>query len=327
MVLITPIIRSINIAFPEAKISILGFNLYNSGFLLCFPNVTELRALDIYSLDMRQILKPFFWKTSLQTITFLRRRRFDLLISFRFLKLIDWLFMEWVFVFLSKAGYTIGINPNFLPFRSVYRKWKTEAELAGQHYIESFLQLLETAGIPAGPRETVFPISETAKKSAESMLPSTSLTSCRVCIHPGGTRLALESEQWHPSNYASIVEYLTEKGAFTILIGSAQDLKIAETTCKDNPTCLNLAGRTTVEEMAAVIKRVDLFIGSDSGPFHVAVAVGTPAIGIFTRTMDEPEYYNYNLKNVYVFREYFTERATVNGVLAKAYEFLSASRQ
>jgi ADP-heptose:LPS heptosyltransferase len=48
--------------------------------------------------------------------------------------------------------------------------------------------------------------------------------------------------------------------------------------------CLNLSGRTTVGELASVLRRSKLFISNDSGPVHVACAVGTPVIAIFGRS-------------------------------------------
>ena len=44
---------------------------------------------------------------------------------------------------------------------------------------------------------------------------------------------------------------------------------------------LNLAGRTTIMQMAAVLRRCHLFIGNDSGPVHVAAAAGVPVVGFF----------------------------------------------
>lgn len=44
---------------------------------------------------------------------------------------------------------------------------------------------------------------------------------------------------------------------------------------------INLIGKTTLREMAAVIKRCDLFIGNDAGPLHIAAAMGAPVIGIY----------------------------------------------
>jgi ADP-heptose:LPS heptosyltransferase/glycosyltransferase involved in cell wall biosynthesis len=47
------------------------------------------------------------------------------------------------------------------------------------------------------------------------------------------------------------------------------------------PRTVNLAGRTTLRQMAAVFKRCDVFIGIDSGPMHVATAAGVPSVGLF----------------------------------------------
>jgi heptosyltransferase-2 len=47
---------------------------------------------------------------------------------------------------------------------------------------------------------------------------------------------------------------------------------------------LDLAGKTTIEEMAALISSLDLFITNDTGPMHVAAALGIPVVAIFGAT-------------------------------------------
>ena len=69
-----------------------------------------------------------------------------------------------------------------------------------------------------------------------------------------------------------------------------------------------------------------LFIRTDSGPFHVAVAVGTPTIGVFARNVDEPEYYLYKNNNVFAFRESFSSRPPVKTLLKKAEDLLLKRR-
>jgi len=324
MVLITPAIRMLIDNYPKAKISVLGFSKRNCSFLLNYPQVSDIKTLNIYALDMRNVLKREAWRNFIRTVLELRKVHYDLLVSFRYLKLIDWLFFEWLLVSLCRASYRIGVNPPFLWERSIYDHWLSHLDLAGKHFSEFFCDLLAGVGIPEATCQTEFPLTVTSKESVNRYLSVVSGEAKVVCIHPGGARLKLEAEAWDLKNYLVIVEGLLRKGLFIAVLGA--DNEIAETraliaAAKEN--VVDLVGKTSIAEMAAVIKRSKLFIGNDSGPFHVAVAVGTPAIGIFPRTVDEPEYYRYNSKNVHVFRKQGPEGISADKVLEKAKELLA----
>jgi len=324
MVLITPAIRTLIDNYPKAEISVLGFSKHNCSFLLNYPQVIDIKTLNIYALDMRNVLKREAWQNFIRTVLELRKVHYDLLVSFRYLKLIDWLFFEWLLVSLCRASYRIGVNPPFFRERSIYDHWLSHIDLAGKHFSEFFCDLLAGAGIPAATCQTEFPLMVTSREFANRHLSVVSGEANIVCIHPGGARLKLEAEAWNLQNYLVIIEGLISKGLFIAVLGA--DNEIAETrmliaAAKEN--VVDLVGKTAISEMAAVIKRSRLFIGNDSGPFHVAVAVGTPAIGIFTRTVDEPEYYRYDSKNVHVFRKQSPEGISSYRVLEKAKEVLA----
>ena len=323
MVLITPAIRALIENYPEATISILGFSRYNSDFLLKYPSIIDIKVLNIYALDMRNVLKVKAWCNFIHTVLDLRKVHYDLLVSFRYLKLIDWLFFEWLLVSLCRSSYRIGVNPPFLSGKSIYDHWQSHLDLTGKHFSEFFCELLAGAGIHVAARHTEFPLTAVARESANHHLSAIPGEATVVCIHPGGARLKLEGEVWDLQNYLVIVEELVRVGFFIAVLGA--DNELAETRmliAATKKNVVDLVGETSIEEMAAVIERSRLFIGNDSGPFHVAVAVGTPAIGIFPRTVDEPEYYRYDSKNVHVFRKQGPEGISADKVLAKAKEVL-----
>lgn len=323
MVLITPAIRALIDSYPNATISILGFCEYNCRFLLNYRNVTEVKGFNIYALDMRQILKLHILRSLIAVIKHLRKARYDLLISFRYLILIDWLFFEWLLIFLCNARYRIGVNPPFLQRKSIYDQWLMHTDLPGKHFTDFFCDMLERSGIRISSRMTEFPMSATDMKAAGHFLSSIPSDSFVVSIHTGGVRLKLDNEAWNIENYLSIVEKLIKKNVHIVILGSNDDMEETRLiTRAAEDRCIDLTGKTSIEEMAAVIKKSHLFIGNDSGPFHVAVAVGTPAIGIFTRNIDEPEYYLYHKENVYIFSEHFSEKATTEGVLEKVWELM-----
>ena len=69
-----------------------------------------------------------------------------------------------------------------------------------------------------------------------------------------------------------------------MVLGGPDEVEIAarlERLVGDGERLVNLAGLTTIHESAALIERCDLFLGNDSGPMHVATAVGTPVVAVF----------------------------------------------
>lgn len=327
MVLITPAIRALINSYPHSTISVLGSSEYNCRFLKEYNNISEINGFNIFSFDMRQVLKPHVLQSLIDVVRHLRKTRYDLLISFRYLPLIDWLFFEWLLIFLCKTKYRIGLNPPFLHERSIFDQWLLNTDLTGKHYTDFYCDLLTHSGIHISSRQTEFPVSTTDMRVAGQFLSSLPADAFLVSVHVGGVRLNLENEVWDIENYISIVEGLIKINAYIVILGSSDDREKTRLIAQAAENrCIDLTAKTSIEEMAAVVKKSHLFIGNDSGPFHVAVAVGTPTIGIFTRNVDEPEYYLYKNDNVFIFRESFTLRPSVEEVLKKAENFFLKRR-
>jgi ADP-heptose:LPS heptosyltransferase len=101
-----------------------------------------------------------------------------------------------------------------------------------------------------------------------------------VVMHPGARA---SSRRWAPHRFAAVADYLIDALAARVVIsGSAQDALVAcdvLSTMKHEP--LDVVGRTSLGGLAALIAQADLFIGNDSGPAHLAAAVGAKSIVIF----------------------------------------------
>lgn len=101
-----------------------------------------------------------------------------------------------------------------------------------------------------------------------------------VAIHPGaGAALKL----WPPERFAAVADALAGRlGARVVLTGSAAERALADAVaarCERQP--VSLAGRTSLGALAAVYQRARLVVGSDSGPLHLAVAVGAPTVHLY----------------------------------------------
>jgi ADP-heptose:LPS heptosyltransferase len=86
---------------------------------------------------------------------------------------------------------------------------------------------------------------------------------------------------WSLENFSQLIRRLVaHDGVSIVLTGSPEDAADTEALCKQlaNRQVRSLAGKTQVRELAAVIKRLDLLISVDSGPCHMAAALGTPLV-------------------------------------------------
>jgi lipopolysaccharide heptosyltransferase II len=101
-----------------------------------------------------------------------------------------------------------------------------------------------------------------------------------VTLH-GGARNG-QAKRWPTSYFARLAEQLTNQfDALVVLTGAGGEASLAraiEDQCRH--TLLNLAGKTSLPELAALLSESSLVISGDSGPMHIACAVGTPVISL-----------------------------------------------
>lgn len=109
-----------------------------------------------------------------------------------------------------------------------------------------------------------------------------------IVVSPGSTRA---SNRWPIERFVEIVLHLHKKfGLPTLAVGASADAASCESLSREAPGVIfSLGGKTTLLELAALIRRARLFIGSDSGPAHMAGALGvcTVVLTSFARSSDQ----------------------------------------
>lgn len=101
-----------------------------------------------------------------------------------------------------------------------------------------------------------------------------------VAIHPGSGGYA-PARRWEPAKWAAVADALAARYAAAILlVGTPADGADQVAAAMAAPA-LNLAGRTDLPTLAALLARCDLFLGADSGVMHLATAVGAPVVALF----------------------------------------------
>lgn len=112
-----------------------------------------------------------------------------------------------------------------------------------------------------------------------------------VAIHAGAA--SHTAKRWLPERFAEVAAALAGDGAQVVLIGSEAERELARTVrmLAARPFQIkNLAGETTLPSLAALLRAVDLVVANDSGPMHLAAAVGTPVLALFGPTDDKATY-------------------------------------
>jgi ADP-heptose:LPS heptosyltransferase len=102
-----------------------------------------------------------------------------------------------------------------------------------------------------------------------------------VGVHASGGRLV---KQWEPGRFAEVARRLVDgRGAGIVLTGGAADREMVDAVKGTLPRerVIDVAGEIDLLELAALLERLDLLITGDTGPMHLASAVGTPIVAVF----------------------------------------------
>jgi ADP-heptose:LPS heptosyltransferase len=124
------------------------------------------------------------------------------------------------------------------------------------------------------------PECEMDRRSARHLLGREGLNGDFAIINVGA---GWESKLWREDRYAAVAKYLLEQWNLPSLVvwAGPAERKMAEAVVQGADSSAILSPPTTLNELASLSRQATLFIGSDTGPLHIAAAVGTPCIGLY----------------------------------------------
>jgi ADP-heptose:LPS heptosyltransferase len=103
-----------------------------------------------------------------------------------------------------------------------------------------------------------------------------------VVVHPGTSAPA---RAWPAVRWAETVTALTARGHRVVVTGGPSERELTAEVAGHRPMVTNLGGRTTLAELADVLDRADAVVVANTGPAHLAAAVGTPVVSLFAPTV------------------------------------------
>lgn len=158
---------------------------------------------------------------------------------------------------------------------------------APAHHIDHYIEVVKLAGAREDGREMDFLVGGGARKGAAERLAGLGMRPGEVIgIAPGGARNVnevMDSRRWPEENFKVLTALLAGAGFKAALFGSSGDRWFTDGWTPPEGV-LDLIGKTTLEETAAYMENCSLVVANDSGPMHLAAAVGRPVVSIFGPT-------------------------------------------
>lgn len=147
-------------------------------------------------------------------------------------------------------------------------------------YQHEILRFLEVVGLVGAVPVTLVPqleVTEQDRMEVDRVLPP--LHPPLAALHPGAND---RRRRWPVEAFAAVADSLAAAGAPVVLVGSDSDAKLTAAVCQAMRfPATDLAGRLSLGATVALLARCRVLVGNDSGPRHLAAAVGTATVGVF----------------------------------------------
>ena len=273
---LTPALHALRTALPEARITALT-GPWGLAALRDNPDLDGIKTCPFPGFARQpkaNLLTPY--RLLFERARALREQAYDTAVVLRF--------DHWWGAWLAAAA---GISRRIGYDRPETRPFLTEAlpYRSQRHEVEQNSTLLATlagsdAAWEAGP--TRFVIAEADRAWADDWLQSRNLKrdAPLIAIHSGAGAAV---KRWPLAAWAGVADALAESsGALILLTGAAEERSLTRSIAETmSHSVLDAAGETTLGQLAALLERCTLALGSDSGPMHLAVALGVRTIHLY----------------------------------------------
>jgi heptosyltransferase-2 len=267
----TPALRALQESFPAARLEAL-VPPNSSPILAGSPLVDDVIVFDKFQYDrLIDAFKPSSLADLVRFARDLRRQRYDCLVILHHLTT-RWGTLKYAALALtSGARVRVGLDNGrgwFLTHRV------RDHGFGAKHEVEYWLDVVGTIG--AETEDTALEMAT----GENDQIPTSNDQCPLVAVHPGSGGYSL-ARRWSAEGFARVADALVKRhGAHVILVGTPAD-GVSQVASLMRSEVVNLEGKTNLKQLAAILKRCDLFIGADSGVMHLAAAVGTPLVAIF----------------------------------------------
>ncbi len=263
----TAVLRAARRAWPQSYIGVLVREACRD-VVTGNPDVNAVLAYD----------KEGKHRSPLATVAFarsLRPHRFDTALVLHPSNRAHWI------PFLAGIRRRVGYDRK-QPWLLTHRVPHTKQE-GQKHESEYAVEMLRVFGVQPGPPEPFVAVQPEAAARVTQRLQAAGVPAGAtfVAVHPSASCV---SKRWMPERFAAVADKLAAPGLRIVLVAGKEDKPHADAVARAmRSPSVNLAGQLSIAELIAVLARAKLLISNDSGPVHLAAAVGTKVVVIFGR--------------------------------------------
>ena len=265
MVLLTPALRALKRAYPESNLT-----------LLLRPLVADLIETHPYvDTCIADTKSQGRYRSLMGLIRQIHRAAFDVAVVLH-----PTSFRNALLPFLARVPIRVGTNVNGRG-RLLTTSCKDDTSV---HEVHRYLRVLQLLDIDTGSDSLEFWHTDTDRRMIQVLLDveDVSATDRLIALNLGTT---WRTKRWDIVNFAEVIQQIAHLAPDVriVLTGSSNELALAEALPTSLPI-INLIGKTSILQLSALLERCEVCLTCDSGPMHIAAAVGTPTVALFGPT-------------------------------------------
>jgi len=273
LVMATPVLADLRRHYVDASITV-----------MCQSNVAPLLQEDIHIDEIFSFTKPSGWIHRVHhgvLVDRLQKGHYDLGVLLTNSLSSAWWF--WRGNVQNRLGY-LGHWRRLLLDQAV----PYPLHLESQHLVETYKMLLRPLGVEVSDRPPRLYITGEEQETVARRLRRLGITDKHILVGVNPGAAYGSAKCWLPSRFRQVTEKLLENPLIRVVYfgDDAGALQIANICKGMSERVVNLAGKTSLRELMALIQACSLFLTNDSGPMHIAAAVGTPLVALFGSTSD-----------------------------------------
>jgi heptosyltransferase II len=265
MVLTTPVLQALKIGFPQADLAVL-VNPYNAAVVENNPYVD------------RQFILPNKGRNRKETVLKLRREGFDLIVD----PLLSPALGSAILAFRLRGRYRLGFA---IAGRHLFFNLRVAKGTGKKHLTEHHEDLLQVVGLSAKGLSPKIYLTNDELTAVDGLLEANRLEPSRLCvaIHPGGF---YPSQRWSPERFAAVADELAERyNTQVLLFGGKADGEALDRICRAMSNPAIILPELGLRGFMAAVSRCNLLLCNNSGPLHVASALGVPTVSTMGPTV------------------------------------------
>jgi len=255
VVMAVPMVRALQQAFPEDKISWL---IDKQAYAV----VQGLSGVNFIVIDKPKLPHAFF-RFGYQ----MRHHRFDVLLCMQAAFGVNFLYP------FLRAKKKIGFDWG----RAKDGQWAVVRKRIApgrDHLVDMFFKFAQAIGVTQQSSDSELPISEADKAYVDTLVGNKPL----IAINP---RASKEERNWLTERYIALIDAIHQRYDVDVVLTGAPNDKSLTSAIAASSHATDLAGKTNLKQLAALFQRATAVVAPDTGPAHIASAMGTPVIGLY----------------------------------------------